>query len=113
MTIETDAYTVAANRNDSTVTLTGTLRLQGREQYKPIFDLLMDSASWREEKLTIDMRELIFLNSSGISAISLFIIEMRKINKPITIMGSNIITWQSKSLKNFQRLYGQVEITIV
>ena len=98
---------------NSTVKMSGTLRLQGREQYKPIFDLLMDSASWREEKLTIDMRELIFLNSSGISAISLFIIEMRKINKPITITGSSIITWQSKSLKNFQRLYEQVEIRIL
>ena len=113
MTIETDAYTVAATRENSKVTMTGTLRLQGREQYKPIFDLLMESASWREDKLTIDMRDLIFLNSSGISAISLFIIEMRKISKPIAITGSNLITWQSKSLKNFQRLYEQVEITIL
>ena len=113
MTIETDAYTVAAVREESTVTMKGTLRLQGREQYKPIFDLLMESATWREDKLTIDMRDLIFLNSSGISAISLFIIEMRKISKPIAIMGSGAVTWQSKSLRNFQRLYEQVEITIV
>jgi hypothetical protein len=112
MTIETDAYSVAADKEDSKVTMTGTLRLQGREQYKPIFDLLMESASWREDRLTIDMRDLIFLNSSGISAISLFVIEMRKISKPITIMGSNLVTWQSKSLKNFQRLYDEVEITI-
>jgi hypothetical protein len=112
MTIETDAYSVTATKEDSTVMMKGTLRLQGREQYKPIFDLLMESASWREGMLTIDMRELIFLNSSGISAVSLFIIEMRKIQKPIAIIGSNDITWQSKSLMNFQRLYEQVEITI-
>ncbi len=112
MTIQTDSYTITADKDEGIVTLEGTLRLQGREQYKPIFDLLMESASWREGKLTIDMRGLIFLNSSGISAISLFIIEMRKIAKPIEILGSNSITWQSKSLKNFQRLYEQVEITI-
>ncbi|MBN1686331.1 MAG: hypothetical protein JW852_06725 [Spirochaetales bacterium] len=113
MTIQTDAYTVAANKEDSTVTLAGTLRLQGREQYQPIFDLLLEAASWREGKLTMNMRDLIFLNSSGISAISLFIIEMRKIGKPVAIVGSNEVTWQSKSLKNFQRLYEQVEITIL
>jgi hypothetical protein len=112
MTIETDAYTVTAIKEDSAVKMKGTLRLQGREQYRPIFDLLMEAASWREGTLTIDMRELIFLNSSGISAVSLFIIEMRKIDKPITIIGSNSITWQSKSLMNFQRLYEQVEIKI-
>jgi hypothetical protein len=112
MTIETEAYTVTASKEHSNVILKGTLRLQGREQYKPIFELLMESASWQEDKLTIDMRELIFLNSSGISALSLFIIEMRKISKPIAILGSSAITWQSKSLKNFQRLYEQVEIVI-
>lgn len=112
MTIQTEAYTVAADKEGSQVLLKGTLRLQGREQYKPIFELLMESASWEDGKLTIDMRELIFLNSSGISALSLFIIEMRKIGKPITILGSSTITWQSKSLKNFERLYEQVEIVI-
>ena len=113
MTIQTDAYTVTANEENATVTLNGTLRLQGRDQYKPIFVLLMESASWREGKLTIDMRELIFLNSSGISALSLFVIEMRKIGKHIEVIGSDSITWQSRSLKNFQRLYEKVEITIV
>ena len=113
MIIETEAYTVTANEKDLTVAMKGTLRLQGRDQYQPIFDLLMKAAAWREGKLIIDMGELIFLNSSGISAISLFIIEMRKIGKPIEIVGSNSVTWQSKSLKNFQRLYEQVEITIL
>jgi len=93
MTIQTEAYSVTASKKEPTITLKGTLRLQGREQYQPIFDLLMESASQREGKLTIDMRELIFLNSSGISAISLFIIEMRKISKPIEIVGSQSITW--------------------
>ena len=112
MTIQTDTYTVTENPNENTVILKGTLRLQGREQYQPISDLLMESASHAKSELTLDMTGLIFLNSSGISALSLFVIEMRKIEKPISIVGSSTISWQSKSLMNFQRLYEKVEITI-
>ena len=112
MTIETETYSIAEIPEDSAIVIKGTLRLQGREQYQPIYKLLLDSASRADGKLTLDMRGLIFLNSSGISALSLFVIEMRKIEKPISIVGSSAVTWQSKSLMNFQRLYEQVEIII-
>ena len=112
MKIETDTYSVKEISGQSTVVMTGTLRLQGREQYQPIFDLLMEAAARSAGALTVDMKELIFLNISGISAVSLFVIEMRKIDKPVTIKGSSNVSWQSKSLLNFQRLYEQVEIVI-
>ena len=112
MTIETETYSIADNPEEAAIVIKGTLRLQGREQYLPIYTLLMESASRADGKLTLDMRGLIFLNSSGISAFSLFVIEMRKIAKPIAIIGSSSVTWQSKSLMNFQRLYEKVEITI-
>lgn len=112
MTIETETYTIEDIADRGVVALKGTLRLQGREQYQPIFNLLMEAAARSAGKLTLDMKELIFLNSSGISAISLFVIEMRKKEKPVAIVGSSSISWQSKSLMNFQRLYEQVEILI-
>lgn len=112
MIIETDSYTIESIAEDSKVVLKGTLRLQGREQYLPIFDLLMEAAAEVPSTLTVDMRELEFLNSSGISALSLFVIEMRKTNKTITIVGSKAVSWQAKSLINFQRLYDKVEIVL-
>ena len=112
MNIETDSYSVLAASDNSTVSLNGTLRLQGREQYQPIYDLLMNSAAAAASVFEIDMQNLVFLNSSGISALSLFVIEMRKEGKSIRIRGNKSITWQTKSLFNFQRLYDAVEIII-
>ena len=109
MKIEKDNYTVEVT-NGAGVTLSGTLRLQGREEYQQIYDLLMETAGRDDSALTIDMMGLTFLNSSGISTLSLFVIEMRKRNKPIRIVGNKRISWQIKSLRNFQRLYADVEI---
>ena len=103
MNIETDTYSVLANRARATIILKGTLRLQGREEYQPIFDLMISAASEATATLEIDMQNLVFLNSSGISTLSLFIIEMRKVQKPIRIRGNKSITWQTKSLHNFLR----------
>ena len=73
---------------------------------------MMKTASAAQSVLEIDMQNLVFLNSSGISALSLFIIEMRKDEKPVRIRGNKSITWQTKSLYNSQRLYEEVEIII-
>ena len=92
--------------------MNGTLRLQDKDEYREIFELLTRAANETTGlPLRLDMKDLVFLNSSGISSLSLFIIRMRKLDKDITIMGSETIPWQMKSLKNFQKLYGKVEIT--
>ncbi len=112
MNIETNTYSVRVSKDYATVILTGTLRLQGREQYQEVTGLLTEAADKSSATLTIDMRGLIFLNSSGISTLSLFIIEMRKRRKDIRIVGSKAVSWQTKTLYNFKRLYDQVEIDI-
>ena len=111
MKIETENYTVVAADDGSQVSFEGTLRLQGREEYQQIYDLLMQSAGTGITPLILDMTRLTFLNSSGISTLSLFVIEMRKRSKPIRIVGNRHISWQTKSLRNFERLYAEVEIT--
>ena len=63
--------------------------------------------------LEMDLRDLQFLNSSGISTLSLFIIEMREVGKNVTITGSKASAWQTKSLSNFRRLYDKVVVNLV
>jgi hypothetical protein len=70
--------------------------------------------------ITLDLRKLEFLNSSGINVLSKFIIKVRqhrerqaKENQPETNMvvyGSQTIPWQSKSIKNLQRLMPSLEL---
>ncbi len=111
MKIKTDKYTIEYAKNDRIVKMEGTLRLQGKDEYRDIFELLTKAANDTTGlPLILDMRDLIFLNSSGISSLSLFIVNMRKLDKDITIRGNEAIPWQIKSLKNFKKLYGKVEI---
>ncbi len=111
MKLETDKYTVEYIRKNRKITFKGILRLQSKEEYREISELLSQAANETTGlPLVLDMRELVFLNSSGISAFSMFILKMRKLDKDILIEGNESVPWQTKSLKNFQKLYSKVEI---
>jgi hypothetical protein len=99
--------------DSSTVRLGGTLRLQGKEQYLEIMGLLESAIQAANGSLTIDMTDLNFLNSSGVSSLSIFIIQAREAgHKSIKIIGSGKHSWQAKSLKNFQKLWKQIEVEL-
>jgi hypothetical protein len=106
-------YSVRVTKDFSRISFVGTLRLQGRQDYEKIHRMLRYAAERSGENLEMDLRQLQFLNSSGISTLSLFIIEMREIGKNITITGSKGSAWQAKSLSNFRRLYEKVIINLV
>jgi hypothetical protein len=105
MEIQGDNYKVLYDKGVETINFHGTLRLNGMEEYAPILDLLQNAIANSPARITLNLMHLDFLNSSGITMLSKFVIEMRK-NKAIhmMILGSNTIPWQSKSLKNLQRL---------
>ncbi|MDJ0599954.1 MAG: hypothetical protein QNJ37_14065 [Crocosphaera sp.] len=105
MEIKTDDYCVTYHPETTTVTFKGSLRLSGSDEYRPIVELLDEASKDDPEIITLDLKELEFLNSSGISMLSKFVINVRKKkNSSITVKGSNSIPWQGKSLKNLQRL---------
>lgn len=102
--IKTDDYYIWHDPETSTVFFRGFLRLAGMEEYKPVMDLLLGAIE-QSPNFTINLRELQFLNSSGISMLSMFVIKVReKGNVNLALQGSEKILWQTKSLKNLQRL---------
>ncbi len=114
MEIKTEKYHICYDRETATVSFSGSLRLSGIEEYQPIIQLLGDVANTQREKIILNLQRLEFLNSSGISMLSKFIIEMRK--KPgvqMVVQGSNSIAWQGKSLKNLQRLMPALVVELV
>ena len=112
MKVETDKYKIEYIKAERKITMEGILRLQDKSEYREIYEILTQAANETTGlPLNIDMSGLDFLNSSGISSLSMFILTMRKLDKDVSIKGSESIPWQIKSLKNFQKLYGKVEIT--
>lgn len=112
--IQGDGYSIEYNENTHTVVLVGTMRLRTREDYAPLDELLERAyAGTSDANLTLDFRQLEFLNSSGINTISRFVINARKTGSPsLSILGNPDIYWQQKSLTNLQKLWEKVEVII-
>ncbi|HBL14721.1 MAG TPA: hypothetical protein DD379_25690 [Cyanobacteria bacterium UBA11162] len=105
MEIKSDSYSVYYDTATSSINCKGSLRLSGMDEYAPIVELLNEVADSQPPMITLDLRELEFLNSSGISMLSKFVIKVRqKKTIKIVVQGSQGIPWQGKSLKNLQRL---------
>jgi len=111
--IRNDDYTMWYDTTSHTVICKGSFRLGGVAEYEPIVKLLDEAAAEHPEVLTLDLRELGFLNSSGINILSKFVIQIRKLgNLKLVVLGSKKIPWQGKSLVNLQRLMPNLELII-
>ena len=113
MEIKTDSYQVIYNESDHNIVFDGSLRLNGSAEYASISELLDNVASKEPEKIVLDLKELNFLNSSGISILSKFVINVRKRkNIQMLVIGAKKNPWQSKSLKNLQRLMPSLKLEL-
>ncbi|EDN66730.1 conserved hypothetical protein [Beggiatoa sp. PS] len=82
--------------------------LNGAKEYEPILQLLNMAAEQQQQKtLTINMRELKFLNSSGINMMTKFVInvgDIKSLDIELVVIGNKKIAWQEKLSKNLRRL---------
>ena len=105
MDIKTDDYSVRYEPTTATVNFQGLLRLAGIPDYEPIIQLLDDITQQEPATITMNLIELKFLNSSGMSVLSRFVIGVRKKKTTqLVVKGSQSISWQEKSLNNWQKL---------
>lgn len=79
MQIKGEKYHVGYNPETSTIFCEGMLNLRGKDGYKDIANLFDQVVKQNHSaKITVDVRELEFLNSSGITTLGGFIIKLRK-----------------------------------
>ncbi|MGG6241209.1 slr1659 superfamily regulator [Nodosilinea sp. AN01ver1] len=110
--IETDDYRVYYPADTATVVMEGFLRLNGIEAYQPVMDLLMTAAA--HDPCTVDLHQLEFLNSSGISMLSMFVVKVRdRGTTRLSFRGSEAILWQTRSRKNLKRLMPDLPIEML
>ena len=104
MHIQGEGYEVIYAQERDLITFRGKFRLRSHE-YAAITQLLDEVAANGAEHITLDVRELRFLNSSGINTLSKFVLKVRKLDRSgILVQGSADMPWQKKSLRNLQRL---------
>jgi len=113
MEIRTEHYSIYYDKLTKTAIFNGSLRLSGIEEYDPIVQLLNHLAEQQPSTITLNLRQLDFLNSSGINVLSKFVIKVRqKGNIHMVCIGSNEVPWQGKSLKNLQRLMPSLNLVL-
>lgn len=111
--IQTEDYSICYDPEIEAVICKGSLRLSGMDEYAPIVQLLNDIADKEPPKITLNLRNLEFLNSSGINVLSKFVIKVRqKKSIAMVVQGSNTNPWQGKSLKNLQRLMPSLQLEL-
>ena len=113
MEIKTDEYNVAYNSDTATTICKGSFLLSSAEEYAPILQILNTAAEQQPKQLTLDVKELEFLNSSGINMFTKFVISVRKkTTLQLVTIGYEGIPWQVRLLKNLQRLLPTLKLKL-
>lgn len=112
VTGEKGEYGVSYDAGSGTILCEGILDLRGKEGYRPIGELFGKAADEAPETLTLDIRNLEFLNSSGITTIgSGLIIRVRKKGvSNMVIHCSKKYAWQERSVKGLSKLMPGMEL---
>ena len=111
--INGESFEIRLEEENSTVFFKGALRLSGMEDYAPILEMLKGTLINPAAAIVLDLRELDFLNSSGITMFSRFVIEARDhAGIDLHVLASEAIPWHVRSLKNLQRLMPSLKIRL-
>jgi hypothetical protein len=106
-------YSVQYNTKTQTVTFRGELQLSGMDDYTPIIALLDDAIAQEPPTLTLDLRGLEFLNSSGINMLLRLVIKVRdRSHMQLVVQGSEKVSWQSRSLQTLKRLMPRLDLQL-
>jgi len=105
MEIETSDHKIWYEPATATLYFKGVMREAGIADYKPTEELLQQALADDPGTITMNIRKLEFLNSSGTSVLSRFIIGVRKKKTiELVVQGSKAIPWHEKIVRNWQRL---------
>lgn len=111
--VKGDDYQVQYEPASSTVYFKGDITLGSPKDYVPIVKLLDQAANSDPDTLTLNVKELAFLNSSGISMLSKFVLGMKKKKgTQLVVLGGKKVPWQGKSLKNLERLLPGLKLVV-
>jgi hypothetical protein len=111
--IHGESFDIQLEEESSTVLFKGALRLSGTEDYAPILNMLKETPASPTTPIVLDLRELDFLNSSGITMLSRFVIEARDhTGIDVQVLASEAVPWHARSLRNLQRLMPTLSIRL-
>jgi hypothetical protein len=111
MKLEDENYKIWFDETVNTIYFEGSIRLWDPTDYSKIKQFMLDTHELNISELFLNFVKLEFLNSSGISTLCKFILDIKKVNKvSLHIIGNNTILWQKKSFENLLKLWDKIAI---
>lgn len=109
---KTDAsdFTLRMHPDGNGVTLLGIMRLVSPTAYRKVLGPVYDAMGVCAGTFQIDIADLQFMNSSGITALSRLVMLARERNIGCVCVVNDSYAWQRKTLLSLQRLYPKFEL---
>lgn len=113
MEIVAKKYRLTYEVETAKVSCHGSLFLNGHKEYEPLLGFLKETVDQQSTNLTLDLRDLEFINSSGINTIMQFVTYIRD-SKPtqfkfIVLVNKNNL-FHRKLSANLQRLLSSLQV---
>lgn len=84
--------------------VSGVLRLASVDAYAPVLAGVAEALrTW--PRLTLDLRELAFLNSSGVRALARLVLAARDADRPLALVGTTRYPWQAKAAASLRAIH--------
>jgi hypothetical protein len=112
--IQDEKYNVRYQSDKGEISIQGALLLNGALAYEPLLDLLKQGTDEQATHLDIDIRELKFLNSSGINMLTKFVlyVKAKETTLQVHFQAYEHIAWQVRLLVNLKRLLPTLNSTL-
>lgn len=113
MEVTGNNYRVWYDPANVVVSFEGILRLSSAQEYQPIEELLEKVLLTEPKTITLDLRALSFLNSSGINVLYKFASTVRERGDlQLIVRGSKIVPWQGTSLPDLKKFNPNFEMVL-
>jgi hypothetical protein len=111
MKAERPDYAVEAGPSPGSWVLRGVLRLDSPEAYARVFRPITDSLGG-VRALSIDLSQVVFLNSSGIRGLADVLLLAREKGCQVSLFGSAAVPWQKKLATSLTGLFPEIVMRV-
>ena len=101
-----EGFRIGREEGANTLHFHGRLRLNGKAEYQPMSELLLDTIQANPAVMAWDFRELVFINGSGLNVLyhMVLLIQKRHPSMNFRILGRDSVPWQQSALPNMKKL---------
>jgi hypothetical protein len=108
---EREHYSVELQSGSDTIVMRGVLRLASPAAYEPVFAPVRATMD-ANNAATLDIRDVSFMNSSGIRALASLILSAKGSGVSLTMVVRDAIPWQRKTVARLQSINPALRVDV-